>query len=80
MLTQGGATQDGCTPLFAAAQMGKEVVVRGLLDAGANREAMGKVRAKRGGERGGVGEETGCLSYFLGVLLPGFGEPFNLEQ
>ena len=48
MLTRGGSQQDGATPLWIAAQGGKQAVAQVLLEAGANTKAKDKVRAKRG--------------------------------
>ena len=63
-----------------AAQDARVEVAQVLLDAGANNEAQDEVRAKRGGEGGGGGGENwDRVSYFLRVLLTGFGEPSNLE-
>jgi len=41
----GGAPQHGKTPLYAAAEMGKVAVAQVLLQAGADKEAEGPVRA-----------------------------------
>jgi hypothetical protein len=46
VLTWGSALQYGRTPLFIAAQAGKEAVAQVLLEAGADTEAPGSVRAR----------------------------------
>jgi ankyrin repeat protein len=52
VLTRRSAPQDGCTPLFITALVGHVEVAQVLIQAGANREAKNKVRAKRGGDEG----------------------------
>ena len=70
----GCAPQCGCTPLFIAAWVGKEALVKVLLQAGADKEATDPVRARRR-ERGRLE-----LSFepFPGFLT-GFGKPPELE-
>ena len=68
MLTWGRAPQDGCTPLYAAAQKGHEKVVQLLVKAGADKDAPMEVKEGTGldiGRTNGVfvscwGLQHGC--------------------
>jgi len=57
VMTRGRAPQNGCTPLYAAAQNGHEEAVHFLVEAGADLTAKSNVSGWRlGGKRQEVGE------------------------
>ena len=59
-MTRGCAPQDGHTPLHAAAFMGRDAVVRVLVEEGADVTAKNKVRERRvGGDGHMLGERRG---------------------
>ena len=60
MLTRGRVPQDGCTPMYAAAEKGHEEVVQALERAGADKDAPNRVREGKGMD---VGRTNGvCVS------------------